>query len=211
MLVRHGNDLGRWPLRGRRARTTFGQRLRSYQRTASQGILARFQLWGAASSLRIASSSVVGIFADAEVPWVPNQFNLNSIDVFKTGISGRFGISLAGRVALTFSRQTSSTEQINDGYRNREHPADMITACACQPVLNRSSTVGELQSGPSASAGGNEFMVLVRRPVGGRVGGGAGSTSIRSVRPLRTQQQQPPPPPPPPPPRVCVCVVVVDG
>ena len=51
--------------------------------------------FGALLELRIASSSVVGIFADAEVPWVPNQFNLNSIDVFKTGISGRFGISLA--------------------------------------------------------------------------------------------------------------------
>lgn len=63
-------------------------------------VYERKALWlvstlGALLELRIASSSLVGIFADAEVPWLSHQFDLDEIEVFRTRISGRFGISLA--------------------------------------------------------------------------------------------------------------------
>jgi len=51
---------------------------------------------GALLELRVASSSLLGIFADLEVPWVTYQFGFtDELNLFTTGISARFGISFA--------------------------------------------------------------------------------------------------------------------
>ena len=59
------------------------------------------QLWlgstmGGLLELRVASSSVLGISADLEVPWVKYQFGfVNDPILFETGIAARFGFSFA--------------------------------------------------------------------------------------------------------------------
>ena len=58
------------------------------------------ELWlgssfGGLLELRIASSTLLGVFADLEVPWRSVEFTLDSEKLFGTEVSGRFGISLA--------------------------------------------------------------------------------------------------------------------
>ncbi len=50
---------------------------------------------GALFELRLAPSSLLGIFADAEVPWLHEPFSLADQRLFQPEIAARFGISLA--------------------------------------------------------------------------------------------------------------------